>query len=60
MNLPAVQETWVGKIPWRGEWLPNQVYLPKEFHGQVGYSPWGSKELDRNERLTLFMVITKS
>ena len=22
-NLPSVQETWVGKIPWRREKLPN-------------------------------------
>ena len=38
---------WVGKIPWRREWLPTPVFLPGEFHGQrnlVGYSPWGRKE----------------
>ena len=32
------------------------VLLPGEFHGQrslVGYSPWGSKELDTTEGLTL-------
>ena len=47
-NLPAIQETrfnpWVGKIPWRREWLPTPVFLPGEFHGQTslaGYSPWG-------------------
>jgi len=50
-NLPAVQEyrrlgfdLWVRKIPWRREWLPTQVFLPGEFHGQrslAGYSPWG-------------------
>ena len=37
-NLPAVRETWihswVGKIPWRKEWLPTPVFLPGEFHGQ--------------------------
>ena len=35
---------WVGKIPWRREWLPTPVILPGEFHEQrslVGYSPWG-------------------
>ena len=30
-ELPAVQETlfhlWVGKIPWRKEWLPISVFL---------------------------------
>jgi len=44
-NLPAMQETqvaWVGKIPWRREWQPTPIFLPREFHGQrnlVGYSP---------------------
>ena len=27
-NLPAVQETWVGKIPWQTEWLPTPVDFP--------------------------------
>ena len=47
--LPAMQETWVGKIPRRREWLPTQVFLPGEFHGQrslAGYSPWDHRELD--------------
>ena len=25
---------WVGKIPWRREWLPNSVYFAGESHGQ--------------------------
>ena len=40
---------WVGKIPWRREWLPTPVFLPGEFHKQrslLGYSPWGHKESD--------------
>ena len=62
-NLPAMQETcfdpWVGKIPWRRKWLPTPVLLPGEFHGQrnlVGYSPWGRKESDKTERLTLTLT----
>ena len=58
-NLPAMQETrfnaWVGKMPWRREWLPTPVFLPGEYHGQrslVGYSPRGRKESDITERLT--------
>ena len=54
-NLPAMQETWVRKIPWRGEWQPTPVLLPGEFHGPR--SLWatvrGRKESDTNERLTL-------
>ena len=56
-NLPAVYERprvdpWVRNIPWRREWLPTPVLLPREFHGQrslVGCSPWGHKELDTTE-----------
>ena len=47
---------WVGKIPWRKEWLPTPWFLPWEFHGQrslVGYTPWGCKESDMTERLTV-------
>ena len=53
-NPPAMQETqetwsspWLGKIPWRREWLPTPVFVPEKSHGQrslVGYSPWGCKQ----------------
>ena len=37
-NLPAMRETWfdpwVGKIPWRREWQPTPIFLPRESHGQ--------------------------
>ena len=59
-NLSVMQEmrvqSLVRKIPWRREWLPTQVFLPREFHGQrslAGYSYWGHKELGTTERLTL-------
>ena len=51
-NPPAMQETWVGKIPWRREWLPTPVFLPGGFQRQsrlVAYSPWGHRELDMAE-----------
>ena len=38
------------------EWQPTIVFLPGEFLGQrnlEGYSPWGCKESDRTEWLTL-------
>ena len=61
-NLPAMQETqvqnpWVGKIPWRREWLPTLVFLSREFcedKSLVAYSPWGCKESDMTEWLTHF------
>ena len=48
-------DPWVGKIPWRKEWLPTPVFLPGEFYEQrslMGYSPWGLKESDTTEQLT--------
>ena len=56
----GIQETWfdpwVGKIPWRRKCQSIPIFLPGELHGQrslAGYSPWGRKELDMTERLTL-------
>ena len=49
-------DPWVRKIPWRREWPPTSVFLPGELHGQrslVGYSPWGHKESDITEQLTV-------
>ena len=51
-------DPWVGKIPWRREWLSTPGFLPGKFHGQrnlVGYSPWDCKELGTTERLTLLL-----
>ena len=60
-HLPTVQtvdrlglDPWVRKILWRRKWQPILVLLPGKFHvwrSVVGYSPWGLKELDTNERL---------
>ena len=57
---PVIPDTWlnpwVGKIPWRKEWLSIPVFWPGKSHGQrswVGDSPWDLKESDMTERLTL-------
>ena len=45
-----------GRSPGKRAWLPTPVFLPGESHGQrslMGYSPWGHKESDTTERLTL-------
>ena len=50
-------DPWVGKIPWRREWWPTPVFLPGECLGQnslASYSPWGHKELDMIEGITLW------
>ena len=44
-NSPAMQETWVGKIPWRRERLPTPVFLPGEFHGQRSPAGWVMSEI---------------
>ena len=59
-NLPAVQESQVRFLGWEDS--PREGYgnplsiLDGESHTQrnlVGYSPWGRKESDTTERLTL-------
>ena len=63
-NLPAnARDTgdmgsisWVGKVLWRRTSQPTPVFLPGESYGQrslVGYSPWGLKESDTTEQLTM-------
>ena len=44
-------DPWVGKIPWRKEWLSTPVLWPGEFGGL--YSPWSHKESDTTEWLSL-------
>ena len=49
-------EMWIVKIPCRRELQPAPMFLPGESRGQrslAGYSPWGHKELDTTEQLTL-------
>ena len=49
---------WVGKVPWSRKWQPTPVFLPGKFKGQrslAGYSPWGCKESDTTERLSMSM-----
>ena len=54
-----MQETRVQSLDggsWRREWQPAPVFLPGESQGQrslAGYSPWGHKESDTTEWLTL-------
>ena len=59
-NPPAMRETWVqslgGEDPWRRAGQPTPVFLPGESHGQrslVGYGPWGHRELDATERVSI-------
>ena len=54
-------DPWVGKIPWRRKWQPTPGFLPGKSLGQrslVGYSPWGRKESDTTEWLSLSLSFT--
>ena len=49
------------RFPWRRGWQPTPVFLPGESHGHrslAGYSPWGHRELDTTEQLTLFSCLS--
>ena len=52
-NLPAVQETWVQSLGWEDPLEKGTAthFWPGEFHGL--YSPWGHKESDTIEQLSL-------
>ena len=53
-NQPAMQETWVRSLGW--EDLLEKGISTGDFQGQrslTGYSPWGHKESDTTERLSL-------
>ena len=56
-NPPAMQETWLWSLGWedtleKGMAIHSSI-LPGEFHGP--YSPWGCKESDTTERLSLWL-----
>ena len=62
-------DSWVGKIPWRREWLPSPVFCPGESHGLrglAGSSPWGHRVGDAwgtntdNLLVVVFMLIFRS
>ena len=55
-----VLDPWAGKIPWGRARQPTHIFLPGESHGQrslARYIPWGRKEADTTERLTLSLVV---
>ena len=53
-------DLWVGKIPWSRAWQLTPIFLPGELRGQrslAGYSPWGHKDLDTTEQVSLSIVL---
>ena len=52
-------DPWVGKIPWRRKWQPNQYSCWEKSHGQrslVDCRPWGCKESDTTEQLNIYDI----
>ena len=63
-NLPAMRETQVRSLgredPLEREWQSIPVFLSWKSHGPrslMDHSPWGCKELDTTERLTLLLSL---
>ena len=58
-NPSAMQETWIRSLcgeDFLEKGMATPVFWPGEFHGQrslLGYIPWGCKESDVTEGLTL-------
>ena len=46
-------DPWVGKFPWRRAWQCPCLENPHGQRSLGGYSPWGCKELDTTEWLSL-------
>ena len=66
-SLPTTWETQVRFLGWEDplekEWQPTPVFLPGKSYGWrslVGYSPWGHKESDTTEQLSLTHSLTAS
>ena len=62
-HLPAMQETWVQSFLGQEDPLEKEMAtlssilawrIPSTEEPGVGYSPWGSKESETTEQLTLF------
>ena len=63
-NLPTMQETQVQSLGWEDPLekatATHSSILPGEFHGQrsqAGYSPWGRKEVETTELLTVHVHV---
>ena len=60
-NLPTMLEIWVQSLGW-GHGNPLQYSCLENPHGQrnlAGYSPWGCKESDTTEQLSMHTHIYK-
>ena len=63
-NVPVMRETWVRSLGWKDplekKMATHSSILAWEIprtEGLVGYSPWGHKESDMTEQLSLFTIV---
>ena len=52
-NLPAMQETWVRSLGWEDSLEKGKSTHSSILAWEIPYSPWGRKESDTTERLSL-------
>ena len=58
-NLPAMRETWVGSLGWEDSLEKGTIDYPLQYSGlenSMNHSPWGRKELDMTEQLSLSLM----
>ena len=48
-----MSDSWVGKIPWKRKWQSSPIFFPANSVD----SPWGHKELDMTEQLSMHEVL---
>ena len=56
-NPPAMRETWVQPLGWEDSLEKGMATTPEFWPGEFQglYSPWGQKESDMTERLSLWI-----
>ena len=61
-SIPGLERPSGWENSQKREQLPTAVFWPGEFHEHrrlVGYSPWGRKELDKTEQLSLSLFTSE-
>ena len=55
-NLPAMQETWVRSLDWEEPLKKGKATHSSILAWRIPWTPWGCKELDMIEQLSLYFV----
>ena len=59
-NLPIMWETWVWSLGWEDPMEKGNVTHSNILAWRILYSPWGSKESDTTERLSLTTILSET